>query len=309
MSYQRNRTNPTRFRTLTGLGVDHFDALLPYFHDEHDEYFRYHQLDGSPRKGIRPPCIYSNSPLPGVADRLYFILYYLKNNPLQETMADHFNMTVADCNRWIHLLYRLLRKAVTEAAVSPASTERDLRALYERMDSEELTILLHDGTEREIPRPSDADEQCDKYSGKKKRHTVKNGIITTFLGAILFVSPTVSGRVHDRRIADGYFFPDHSLVMQDTGYAGYRGNWKTVMPFKKPRGGSLDQMQKSHNRFISSHRIRVEHCIGSSKILRIAKDECRVRKEGFVDSVFHVSSAIHNLRMGVKLPLKFKINV
>ena len=298
MSYQRNRTNPTRFRTLTGLGVDHFDALLPYFHDEHDEYFRYHQLDGSPRKGIRPPRIYSNSPLPGVADRLYFILYYLKNNPLQETMADHFNMTVADCNRWIHLLYRLLRKAVTEAAVSPASTERDLRALYERMDSEELTILLHDGTEREIPRPSDADEQC-----------VKNGIITTFLGAILFVSPTVSGRVHDRRIADGYFFPDHSLVMQDTGYAGYRGNWKTVMPFKKPRGGSLDQMQKSHNRFISSHRIRVEHCIGSSKILRIAKDECRVRKEGFVDSVFHVSSAIHNLRMGVKLPLKFKINV
>ena len=284
MSYQRNRTNPTRFRTLTGLGVDHFDALLPYFHDEHDEYFRYHQLDGSPRKGIRPPRIYSNSPLPGVADRLYFILYYLKNNPLQETMADHFNMTVADCNRWIHLL-------------------------YERMDSEELTILLHDGTEREIPRPSDADEQCDKYSGKKKRHTVKNGIITTFLGAILFVSPTVSGRVHDRRIADGYFFPDHSLVMQDTGYAGYRGNWKTVMPFKKPRGGSLDQMQKSHNRFISSHRIRVEHCIGSSKILRIAKDECRVRKEGFVDSVFHVSSAIHNLRMGVKLPLKFKINV
>ena len=125
MSYQRNRTNPTRFRTLTGLGVDHFDALLPYFHDEHDEYFRYHQLDGSPRKGIRPPRIYSNSPLPGVADRLYFILYYLKNNPLQETMADHFNMTVADCNRWIHLLYRLLRKAVTEAAVSPASTERD----------------------------------------------------------------------------------------------------------------------------------------------------------------------------------------
>ena len=48
---------------------------------------------------------------------------------------------------------------------------------------------------------------------------------------------------------------------------------------------------------------RIQQLHGLFQILRIVKDECRVRKEEFVDLVFHVSSAINNLRMGVKLPL------
>lgn len=309
MSYTRNHTQPTRFRRLTGISIEDFETLLPYFHDVHDEYFRHRQLDGSYRKGIRPARIYKNSPLPSVEDRLYFILYYLKNNPTQEMMADHFDMEQSYCNQWIHLLYNFLRKALSESGYSPASSEKDLRDLYESLDRRDLTVLMHDGTEREVPRPSDPDAQTDKYSGKKKKHTVKNGIITTFVGVILFVSPTVSGRVHDKKIAEGYFFPEYATVMQDTGYVGYKGVWNTAMPIKKPRNKELEQCEKDYNRFISSHRIRIEHKIGSSKIMRMVKDECRVRKDGFVDSVFHVASAIHNLRMGVKLPLKFKINV
>lgn len=309
MCYQNNRNNPARFRRLTGMDVEHFDTLLPYFEESHDGYFRYHQLDGRPRKGIRPPVIYRNSPLPSVGDRLYFILYYLKNNPTQEAMADHFGMEQGNCNRWIHTLYGILRNALTEARLVPAFTGKDLESLYSRMDDADLAILLHDGTEREVPRPSDSEAQTDLYSGKKKRHTVKNGVIATFLGAVIFVSATVSGRTHDKTIAEGYFFPENSMVMQDTGYQGYHGDWQTVMPFKKPKGRDLEQFQKEHNRFISSKRVVIEHFIGSVKILRMTKDECRVRKSGFVESLFHVGSAIHNLRLGVKLPLKFKISV
>jgi hypothetical protein len=39
-------------------------------------------------------------------------------------------------------------------------------------------VLLHDGTEREIPRPVDDELQKDRYSGKKKKHTFKNAVIT-----------------------------------------------------------------------------------------------------------------------------------
>ena len=310
MSYQKNRNNEAVFRALTGVDVKDFDLLLPYFRDAHDEYFRYHQLGGKPRKGIRPPVIYKTSPLPSVEDRLYFILYYVKNNPTQQLMADHFNMEKSNCNVWIHTLYGLLIEALSEMGVTPASSQKDLALLYNRLSDKDISVLIHDGTEREVPRPQDNDQQSEKYSGKKKRHTLKNGIITTFLGAILFVSPTVSGKTHDKTIADDfYFFPEKSYVMQDTGYQGYKGDWATFMPFKKPRGGQLNEDQKKFNRAISSHRVKVEHYIGSAKILRMAKDECRLRKNRVPETIMHVAAAIHNLRLGVKLPLKAKINL
>lgn len=310
MSYQKNRNNEAVFRALTGVDVKDFDILLPYFRDVHDGYFRYRQLGGKPRKGIRKPAIYRNSPLPSVEDRLYFILYYLKNNPTQQLMADHFNIEKGNCNQWIHTLYGLLTEALSELGATPASSQKDLALLYKRMSDNDLSVLIHDGTEREIPRPQDNDRQSEAYSGKKKRHTLKNGIVTTFLGAILFVSPTVSGKTHDKTIADDfYFFPEKSYVMQDTGYQGYKGDWHTFMPFKKPRGGQLDEDRKKFNRAISSHRVKVEHYIGSAKILRMAKDECRLRKNRVPETIMHVAAAIHNLRRGVKLPLKAKINL
>lgn len=60
-------------------------------------------------------------------------------------------------------------------------------------------ILLHEGTEREIPRPVDYDEQKEQYSGKKKRHTIKNAVHITTSCLILFVSQIVSGKTHDKK--------------------------------------------------------------------------------------------------------------
>lgn len=304
MKYITNRQNPNRFRVLTGISVSHFDELLPYFADAHWEYFRYYKYDGKPNKGIRPPRIYKNSPLPSVEDRLYFILYYLKNNPLQEAMAEMWDMETAVCNRWIHCLYGILRTALEEMGVAPASTKKDLEKLYQRLDEPHTAILIHDGTERPVPRPADPDIQVKRYSGKKKTHTVKNGVIASVMGAILFVSQTVCGTVHDKIIADNqYCFPTTSMVLQDTGYQGYAGDWTTYQPFKRTKGKALQPYQKEWNRYISSIRVKIEHQIGSAKIMRIVKDECRVRNTLFVNSAFHVAAAIHNLRIGVKLPL------
>jgi hypothetical protein len=63
--------------------------------------------------------------------------------------------------------------------------------------TEEFSIL-HNGTEREIPRPVDEDAQREKYSGKKKKHTVKNAVIISCCCMVLFVSQTFHGSVHDR---------------------------------------------------------------------------------------------------------------
>ena len=84
MNYNDHKDNPKSFRTLTGLSHIRFSHLLPYFEAAHDDYLSEYELNGKRRSHQRSFCIYKNSPLPDVSERLFFILVYLKNNPLQE---------------------------------------------------------------------------------------------------------------------------------------------------------------------------------------------------------------------------------
>lgn len=260
-------------------------------------------LDGSRRSGRRPYSIRKDSPLPGVAERLYFVLVYLKQNAIQELIAEMFGITQAQCNQWFHCLYGILVDSLRESGYMPESTNEGLQEILSVLKASGQTpVLLHDGTEREVPRPVDRDDQKDKYSGKKKRHTVKNAVVTTVTGLMLFVGATVSGHTHDKRIADEqYSFPSEWTVYQDTGYVGYRSGDNTVMPFRKPKGGELTEDQKAYNRKVSSTRVKVEHHIGSAKILKVIREECRLRKNRIIDGLFHTGAAIHNLRKGFKL--------
>ena len=65
-----------------------------------------------------------------------------------------------------------------------------------------LPPFAHDGTERRIVRPQDSAEQTQCYSGKKKDHTVKNILLVNAPLIILFLSDTVGGRIHDKRLAE-----------------------------------------------------------------------------------------------------------
>ena len=54
-----------------------------------------------------------------------------------------------------------------------------------------------DSTEQQIPRPVDKDRRKMYYSGKKKRHTVKNQIMVNKDGYILYKAKHKKGRRHD----------------------------------------------------------------------------------------------------------------
>lgn len=300
MNYTKARTKPTSFLALTSVTVSLFDEILPFFEEAHDEYFRWHNVKGKRIARQRAYSIPANSPLPTVADRLFFILVYLKNNPLQEYHAAYFGMSQQQCGDWIHSMKNILHTALGNAEMLPALDLASFkRLLDERGGDTVVHELIHDGTEREIPRPSDPDLQKEYYSGKKKKHTVKNAVITCMAGIILFVSLTVEGKVHDKRIADEHYsFPYESILQQDTGYQGYMpDNVTVVQPMKKPRGKELTSEQKAANREISRTRIKVEHAIGGAKTLRVVKDECRLRKGDFVGEIFHVAAGLHNWRV------------
>lgn len=196
MNYTKARNNPTSFLALTSVSISLFDEILPFFTDTHDEFFRWHDVKGKKLARRRSHVIQSNSPLPTVADRLFFIHVYLKNNPTQEYHAAWFDMSQQQCGQWIHTLTEVLREAVSEAGMLPASDMASFkRILDERGGDAVVHNLIHDGTEREIPRPSDTELQKEYYSGKKKKHTVKNAVITCLAGFILFSNLTVEGKI------------------------------------------------------------------------------------------------------------------
>ena len=235
MKYIDWQITQERFLAMTGYTVEEFNALLPFFTEAHDEYLRHYTLKGKPRSGQRTHVIYANSPLNCHAERLAFILSYKKLNPLQEHHADTFSMTQKQCNEFVHGLYEVLQRALQYADVVPANDDKEFAEMLSKEEFSQDQLLPDDGTEREIPRPIDYEFQRDNNSGKKKKHTVKNAVITTACCTVLFVSQTFSGKVHDKTIADeSYTIPAGYTLMQDTGYQGYRPEGVTIIqPQKK----------------------------------------------------------------------------
>lgn len=299
MKHEQWLKNPIRFLAMTGHTIENFNALLPHFKDIHDTYLSKYSLQGKVRRGGRKYVMYQNSPLSSHAERLAFILSFLKLNPLQEAHADLFSMQQKQCNEFIHGLKVILDKTLSSLSVMPATTNEELQIKLNSMACGEDKNLLHDGTEREIPRPQEAEAQKKNYSGKKKKHTVKNAVITTLACTILFLSVTVHATIHDKKMADTlYTIQPGFTLWQDTGYQGYCPEGVDLkQPIKKPKGKELSDEQKEYNRLISQVRVRVEHAIGSMKRYRIVKDECRLRKNQFVLSVLHTCAAMHNFRI------------
>lgn len=97
-----------------------------------------------------------NAVLKLVEDKLFFILYYLKNNPLQESLAENFGMDQPQANVYIHLYKKLLHKALAKQDCLP---ERNLNDFKKRLANNQKLEFYCDGTERSIPRSTDYETQ------------------------------------------------------------------------------------------------------------------------------------------------------
>jgi len=98
-------------------------------------------------------------------DKLLFILFYCKVYPLQEVLALLFETSQGRVNEWIHQLSTILQMALGKSQVLP---ERDPKNLEQTLALCVAVDFIIDGTEYRIPRPKNAAEQKEKYSGKKK---------------------------------------------------------------------------------------------------------------------------------------------
>jgi len=292
--YQDIEQNGQKFLSLTAYTVAEFQALLPYFVERFLAHVAVYTLEGKVRKNRRY-VEYANSPLPTMEDKLLFALIYMKTNNLQTVQGELFTMHQPEACHWIHLLVPLVNQALAACGELPARTMAELE-----IAPGSSNVFFHDGTERPILRPTDAQMQQSYYSGKKKTHTVKNDVIGNEECKIIFLTDTVEGKKHDKKLADeaDYSLPDGSVLFQDTGFQGFSLDNVTILqPKKKPRGRELSAWDKALNRTLSAIRIRIEHMINGVKRYRIVKDKIRNWKPGFRDLVLETCCGLHNFRL------------
>ncbi len=295
--FEQLKNKPAMLKCLTGLTMDGFLALLPAFAVAFTAHLDQRDAQrGVPRQRDRGAG--QKGALPSVADKLVFILFYFRLYPVPMAQGFFFGMGQPQANEWIHRLSPVLKAALGYDLQLPARQPQDIKAILETCPGLEFII---DGTERPIRRPQDAERQKANYSGKKKRHTRKNNVITDKrTGKVKGLSPTVEGKRHDKKLADEQdgAFPPGSTLWKDTGFQGYEPkNVKTLQPTKKPKGRDLSPEEKAANRLISKDRILVEHTLGGVKVFRIVHDVFRNMRKGFDDLVMEIACGLHNFRL------------
>ena len=123
--------NGQRLRAFTGLDNATFTAFLPYFSLAMQRYLDRTTLDGYLREGDRA-ITYTTSPLPSAADRLLFILTYLKQNAIQQVHGQLFGMSQPNVSKWVRLLLDILEVALADQNLLPTRTAAELTTYLQR---------------------------------------------------------------------------------------------------------------------------------------------------------------------------------
>jgi len=238
--------------------------------------------------------------LPTSESKLFFVLFYLKTYPTFDVLGFLADKERSHSYEAIVLYTKAVQKALGKKFVLP---KRKIRSVEEFIQMfPDLKDVLLDGTERRIQRPKNKKSQTKTYSGKKKATTRKNIIMIDEKKKILLLSPTKSGRRHDKRLIDKIslieHIPQHIGIWVDSGFQGIQKIHNNVcIPKKGTKKKPLTDDQKQKNKLISSIRARVEHAIAGIKRFRSVSNVFRSRIDRLDDLFMEIASGLWNYHL------------
>ncbi len=290
--------NRSELRSLLSLNQVAYQDLFKFFDPLISKKLSLYTLKGQMRLFPEPDESVRSS-LYGSKCKLDLILMYLKENPNQSYHGRLYGISQSKVSEWVGYLIPVLLESLLKMGVMP-----QMGCYYEQVN-EEIDYLLLDLTER-VVRDIDHDHQKEFYSGKKKMHTLKNLIITDQSGYIEFISESYMGPVHDKTNWDqvAVHLKGQNLLA-DLSFIGIEKDCpNAILPFKKPKGGQLTELQKSVNQAIGSARVTVEHAFSGVKRLKIIREKIRLKSLQKRDLVFKIAAGLHNLRVSRKAIVK-----
>jgi hypothetical protein len=284
-------------KAVTGLSPLELQNLLPAFSES---LVRYSFVVKPKTKRQRKLGGGRRGHLPNTIDKLVFVLMYLKTYPTFDVMGFLTGRQRSKCQYSVANLLPVLEMALGKHLVLPERKINSPEEFFKLFP--EIKEVFIDGTERRTQKPKNVKKRNKLYSGKKKSTTRKTVIVSDEKRRILLLSPTKSGRRHDKRIADKFgivsHLPQEVAVWTDTGFQGIQHvHPNTVMPKKSTRGKPLTFAEKANNKVISGIRIVSEHAIGGMKRLKAAADIYRNRLPNLDDTFSLLAAGIWNFHL------------
>jgi hypothetical protein len=282
--------HPKETKRLLGINFEQLEQLL-----ERGKILHQKNLDENEKKKIR---IYraggGNHPKLSLEEQIILMLIYLRHNLSFQVLSLLFHVSESTA----HNLFNYWEKLFAEDL--PPSLLEQVKKLEESEEVKQELVnyeLIVDSWEQPIERPNDPLTQKEYFSGKQKRHTLKNQLIVLPLRLdIVDVVLGKPGPVSDINLCRQTL----SKLNSQQGLLGdkaYVGEGQITTPVKKPKNGELTTEQKENNQVISSARIGVEHWIRVVKIFAIARERFRLRISQY-NSVISLVCSLVRLRVG-----------
>jgi hypothetical protein len=284
-------------KAVTGMTPQELQNILPAFAQCLIQY-RYQVKPKEKRK--RALGGGKKGDLPTPLDKLAFVLMYLKVYPTYDVMGFLTGRQRSKCQSSVAHFLPVLEMALGRHMVLPQRKITSPEEFF-RLFPEAKEVFL-DGTERRVQKPKSLKRRKKLYSGKKKTTTRKTIVMNDGKRRILVLSPTKSGRRHDKRIADKFSLvrniPPDIPLWADTGFQGAQHMHTNVfMPKKATQNNPLTAQEKENNRIIAGIRIVSEHAIGGMKRLKAASDIYRNRLPNLDDTFMFLSAGIWNFHL------------
>jgi len=307
--FNHNHDNDRLAKALIGITGKQFDELVPDFEKAHAE-IQQERLEKGEIKRASSGGV--TGYLATFQIKLFFVLFYLKNYNTFDTLGAIFRLSSGDAHKHIDKLLPILARTLSNRGQLPAnafSTPEELRLALDSC----LQVLI-DATECPCVRPSDEVKQKKRYSGKKKRHTIKSMIVSTPTKMIIMVSLFVAGSTHDYALFKELFNPDLKWfeklkVYVDLGFVGIVNDYNNKgikIPYKKTRKSKknpnpeLTKNQKKFNKKQASIRVAIENAIAGMKAFHCLSHRIRNHLDIFINYFLSISAGIWNLKNAVK---------
>ena len=255
---------PSVFRSMTGLTVEAFDALLP----ELLTAFRAARRRRLDRPGRRRAFGGGDDFDLAPADQFLLAVVWLRHYPTQECLGYLFGVSDSSALRAVRRCLPLLEQAGRDGMRLPdpgKGRRRDLPAILK--GAPELAVIV-DTFEQRTHRPRR--RQRAYYSGKKKAHTLKSQVAVDEDGRVVDVGESRPGRWADLKVfrrsgLAGRLIRAEVGALGDLGYIGIAevsARLRGATPRRKPRGQERPAEDRRYNRAFARRRITVEHAIG-----------------------------------------------
>ena len=294
---QRAMKSDRLMKALTGLSIVEFQTLVITF----TLVFQKYQATRSPNRkravgGGRPHTLRTE------AERLFFILFYVKIYPTMDLAGFFFNVDRSRIQRWVKELLPLLEETLGREVVLPVRRINSVEEFVAQFPA--VKDVFVDATERPVQRPRKSKAQTEHYSGRKHRHTKKSLVASDEAGRILILPPTKPGRRSDyfrfKQSGIGDIIPSDVTAWVDLGFLGIEKDYPALdvlIPHKKPKNGELTPEQRQENKVVSHFRVRVEHSIGRIKRFRSVSDIYRNRGSQLADKFILVAAGLSNYHL------------